>query len=474
LIALLAPEVLHSERSVLLVEPSLRAQLLNKDLPFYGASFNLLSISVVAYSELSSAHKADSLERIKPDLIIADEAHNLRHRDSARTKRFLRYMKEHPECRFVALSGTMTSKSIKDYAHLIELALRKNSPLPYGYRELQDWADALDVAPQNPLGPGALMRLCEPGESVRSGFRRRLVETHGVVATEEGALGTSLVISERSIHKVPAIVELKLAHLRATWSIGEEELMDAMVLHRVARQIAAGFYYQWVWPDGVDHEWKDARAAWHSEVRSYLRHRSRPGMDSPALLQHAAEEGEWNSETWPAWEAVKSRPAPPVEAVWLDDFLIKDVVRWAAERSADGRRGGHGGIVWYEHNAIGEALARYLPTFGEGEQASGDLLKADPDTHPAIACSIKAHGTGKNLQAWSRSLVVTPPANGKTWEQLLGRTHRPGQAADRVEVEVYLYTPELRSAFESAEASARYIQETQGQQQKLLSADRVL
>ena len=62
-------------------------------------------------------------------------SHHFRHHGSTQTERFLRYMKDHPECRFAALSGTMAAKSIRDYAPLIELAARLEllvSALDYG------------------------------------------------------------------------------------------------------------------------------------------------------------------------------------------------------------------------------------------------------------------------------------------------------------------------------------------------------
>src|SRR5262249_2414425 len=134
-----------------------------------------------------------------------------------------------------------------------------------------------------------------------------------------------------------------------------------------------------------------------------------------------------------AWWRVHDRPSPPVEPVWLNDFLVRQAYGWSQEEM--------GSIIWFEHRAFGEHLKAYqIPVFSGGEDASREILRVTPETHPAIACSIKAHGTGLNLQAYSRNLLVTPPSNAQTWEQTLGRTHRPGQAADRVTVDVYLHT----------------------------------
>jgi superfamily II DNA or RNA helicase len=85
--------------------------------------------------------------------------------------------------------------------------------------------------------------------------------------------------------------------------------------------------------------------------------------------------------------------------------------------------------------------------------------------------SIRAHGTGKNLQAYSVSLVLTPPGSGATWEQLLGRLHRPGQNADEVLFKVWQHTKELRAAFDQALSDASYIETTLGSKQKLSYAN---
>ena len=60
------------------------------------------------------------------------------------------------------------------------------------------------------------------------------------------------------------------------------------------------------------------------------------------------------------------------------------------------------------------------------------------------------------------------PSSGKVWEQLLGRTHRPGQGADVVEVHIYQHTGAYKQALSSAIKDAEYIQDTTGSGQKLL------
>ena len=102
-----------------------------------------------------------------------------------------------------------------------------------------------------------------------------------------------------------------------------------------------------------------------------------------------------------------------------------------------------------------------IPVYGAGHYP--------PEKGPTCAMSIRAHGVGKNLQhGWSNQLVVEPPSSGNVWEQLLGRTHRPGQQADTVRVTVYTHTPAFRDAVLKAKKDAHYIQDTTGSRQKLL------
>lgn len=488
LASLLVGAEMGAKKIVLLVPPQLRAQLLSVDIPRLNQHWLLPldRLRIVAYSELSNARTHDILDQIKPDVIVADEAHSLKLRAAARTKRFNRYFKEHPECRFVALSGTITRKSLVDFQHLSELALKKNSPLPNSWHALCEWSEAIDVS-DDPMPPGALLKLCDdqervaatdPGaladtgkaarahQAVRSAFRRRLIETPGVVATSESAVGTSLVINAvRPV--VPAEVTVAIRELRRKWEIAGDELTDILEVSRIARQLAAGIFTRWDWPDKkVDYEWLGARSAWHKEVREVLK-RSIKGMDSPLLVTKAVQDGRVTSECYAQWVEHKSRwhPEPPRETVWISDFLVKYAVEWGRENGTKATPA----IIWYQHTAIGHAIARVggFPFFGAGTAASEDLTKVDTKKTPCIVASIKAHGTGKNLQQFNTGLITTCPSSGADMEQLIARNHRPGQDADEVRFDVCVHTEELADAFSSALRDAEYIEHSQGQRQKL-------
>jgi hypothetical protein len=487
LVDLLLPMVMQSKTAVLLIPANLRAQLLERDWDYYGAHWHLPNLAggrwfqagrpalhVLTYSKLSTQEGTNLLTRIKPDLLICDEAHNLRDRRAARTVRFLRYFRQAEGVRLCALSGTLTSKSIRDYAHLAELALRDGSPLPLHPPTVEEWASAIDPS-EAPADAGALRRFCDTGEHVRDGFRRRRNDTPGVVATDESALGTSLVIRERKVD-IPQALH---AHIATVLEDGVrpdgEELVERLQQVACARQLASGFFHRWRYPRGepleLITEWFGRRQAWNRELRQRLQH-PREHLDSPGLLlraalrayQEPAYEGElpvWRAKEFEPWHEIHRQVQPVPEAVWLDESVVNDAAAWARETP---------GIVWVEFPELGERIARAagVPWYGGGPEASTAI--ALERGARSIVASIRAHGTGKNLQTFSRNLVANPPADGGAWEQLLGRTHRQGQTADEVTVDLYLHTDELRRAWDKAREYALFIQQTEGQPQKLCLA----
>lgn len=388
-------------------------------------------------------------------------------------------MRTHPGTRFVPLSGSFTTRSILDYAHLLKWALGPRCPLPTDHPTLTDWALAIDPQrPGQPMNtPGALAGFCAVGENVRQGYQRRFADTPGVIVTVKSSVaGTSLYLRQRHpAGGVPAVVQKALDDLNTTWEIGGQELMEAMHVARYARQLACGFYYRWRWSTGLlptpqEQVWLNANHSWSRAVRAFLTHNAVKGLDSPMLLWDACARGKPpNEDLWVAfnaWVVIKPMYDPRAETVWLDDFMIRDAVDWADTVKALGKTG----IIWYQHDAVGDALYRRgFPWYGAGADAG----TSDPMLEPIIVCSIRAQGEGKNLQNRSMNYVSSPPSNGPSWEQMLGRTHRPGQQEDEVWVDVPLHTPENVDAIRQALADARYIQDSQGQPQKLLLATRL-
>jgi hypothetical protein len=457
LITLLAPTLLEAERPLLLVPASLRDQTLQYVLPAMRKHWCVHpALEVRGYSELSLAKNATLLDDLRPDLIIADEVHKLKSLKSGRTRRIGRYMRKHPDTVFVALSGTIAAHSIMDYWHIIQWALKPdNSPMPKGWHEVQEWARALDerVREEDRLAPGALANMCLPGENVRQGYRRRLVETPGVVATREGRLGVSLQLLGLNKPRVPKDLQKTIEKVQETWETPDGEIiMEAVTLWRIVRELVCGYYYRWCpFPPP---EWRDARRAWSQHVQHVLR-TNRLGLDTPLQV----EEDERRNGGHPdleRWDVAKKYYIPAHEMVLVDDYLIRAAAKWLKEP----------GICWVDSPPLGLEIAKRAKVkyYGAGDST---ILKA---SGPIVA-SIRAHGTGKNLQQWNRSLVVCPPTAGGTWEQLLGRTHRTGQQEDVVTYEVYQHHESFRGAMEQAFKDAVFLRDSLGNDQRMLYCD---
>lgn len=470
IVSLLAPMLPHPEdpsrpwveRPMLLVPASLKHKTEAADIPLYRQHWRLHPyLRVVSNQLLQTINNKDLLRRYMPDLIILDEAHEYRNTKAARTKRLLSYLRDYPDTILVILSGTLTKRSIRDYWHLIRYALPRQCPLPLQWPTLMEWSEALDedVPDGRRRSAGALSIFCNPGENTRQGFRRRLTETPGVVATKESSCDASLNIFQRPTPVVPAPVVSAFAQMRRTAvTPSGDVLTDRINIWRRCKELAYGFYYRWVWPNNdPDVEWLEKRKEWRKFVRTTLEN-NRRGIDSELGVAQACMQGLYERTVYDAWLGIKSRwnPHPPREAVWVSDYLVRDAATWLDE---------HKGIVWVEHQAVGQKL----------EQISGHpYFGADDDrivtyTGPCIA-SIQAHGKGHNLQRYTRSLMLACPSGGDTWEQVLARTHRFGQTADEIGFDVYLHCKELRDAFDNARRDARYIQDSTGQEQKLTLA----
>lgn len=501
LLDLLAPmAVKNCKRAVLLVPASLRSQLVDVDIEYYGQHWNLPNIAgearwmmpgkpvlnVISYSELSGAKSTDLFEkRMLPDLVILDEAHSVKNRSAARTKRLFRYLSTHPEVRVCCWSGTLMTKSIHDYAQLAKAALGENAPVPLFHPVVEEWAAALD--PVNPSAPGALEVL---GPDIRKGFSDRLLQTKGVVSSGDAAsCQATIIINDISPKCTPAI-DRALRDLRESWCRPDgEELVETLDVVRLAREISMGFFYRWKWIHGETKEqiekWLEVRACWHKELREKLKHAT-THADSPLLLAHAAhrwhfgysyedEHGKrkfigahtkngprksWASEFFLPWREIKDTCKPSTEAVWLDDSIAMAAAKWAGENV---------GIVWADHTAFGLRVARLADKtfYGAGDEAARGILAEDGSR--SIVASFRAHHIGRNLQNFSHSLVPCPSGNGAAWEQLIGRSHRQGQTADEVVFDVFCHTEVLQEAMVKSFLLSENIDATLQQSQKLCS-----
>jgi len=430
-------------------------------------------VRLLSYEMLGREQSADTLEEHDPDVIAADEGHKLKNRSAACTRRVGRHLEAHSETRFIAMSGTITKRSIRDYSHIVHWCLGPLAPTPKDFNTLTEWSMVLDEQrnDEQRIAPGALIDLCtaeeradeyplDPLRTIRRAYRRRLTETPGVVATQEGALGTSLRI-DSIVTPMPEIEDAVIG-LRRDWVRPDGEVcIDAIEQWRHLREVACGFFYRW--NPAPPQEWLTRRRNWAKFVRDVLRN-NRRGIDSESQVMRACDKGDYESGVLEAWRAVRDSYQISTEAVWLSDRILKMAAEWMKQEK---------GIVWVEHIEFGHELSRRtgVPYYWRGGQnREGKPIEDHPPGTPLIA-SVASNSEGRNLQAWSTNLIISPPTTGSVCEQLIGRTHRDGQEADEVTVTLSIGLREQVAAFERACADAQYISDTTGQQQKLSYAD---
>ena len=487
--------------ALLLVRAKLMEQFVKDDFPQWAAHFKVPNLKVpgligeydevhvpgrptlyvYTYNSLSQPKNTNLLSQLNPDLVIADESHLLSRLESSRTKRFISHFKNTPHCKFVALSGSMNTTGIGDYAHHSALALRERSPLPIDPMTVAKWGKALDPAPPNgvPTPIGKLAVFANHGEDAVMGVGRRVLETRGVVASEESSVDVPLYIKTRQPPPIPEELAKMMQQTRATGARPDgEEAETAFQKAAWLKQLACGFYYFYRFPrmepEELILEWFACKKNWNKEVRDKLENDFGEYRDSPKLLENAARRyyngykgplPVWPAHNYQDWINIKDKVQPVQAVKWIDDHVQNDAVAWANDRKA----AGEGGIIWCEFTEIGQRIAKALGVeyYNGGDQALVSLRQEDGSR--VIVCSIRAFGTGVNLQKFNRALVVSNPADARAWEQLLGRLHRYGQTKP-VTFEVYRHTPELRSALEKAYERALWIKKMDKCDQKLLLA----
>lgn len=469
LISLLAPAVLGA-KSPLLLLPAKLVEKTGKELRELAPHWRIpKNIQIVSYEMLGRVQGANILLLRRPDLIVGDEIHRAKNRKKAACARRLeRYMRDNPETKFVGISGTIIRNSLHDFAHIARWALgREKAPIPREEGELIDWADALDerIPELRRADPGALLSL--PGaegetelERARRAFHTRLTSTPGVVTSKVAEpVGASISVMALP-YEVNAATDKNFQRLRELWERPDGwALSMATEVYAVSQQLTLGLHY--TWSPLAPTPWLNARKAWAKFVRSTISDTKR--YDSELEVRRAALAGDLDRTYWDAWEEIAPSFQINSQPVWHDDSALRVCEKWLQDNV---------GIVWTGHSFFARELSKRtgIPYYGaQGKDKDGNsILTADP-RKPIIA-SMKAVGEGVNLQAWCRNLITANPEN---YQQLLGRTHRPGQCADEVTVEVLYGCREHHEGFEKSLSLAEMHRDLLGAEEKLLIADKV-
>jgi len=463
LISYLAGTVLEVPVTLLLVPAKLREKT-RRDFAELAKHWRQFGrIEVMSYEMLGRVEAAEYLETLAPDLIVADEAHLLRNMSASRTRRVMRYLQNHPAVRFAAMSGTMSNRSLKDFHHLMAAALRAEMPLPRTRAETALWARAVDQKVETRSRPGALVQFLDPGEdanleNIRAAVGRRIAQSPGVVYTSKDEVPTSI---QMEYFTPPANDAVREHMARAVAKIAPNgDACQEADTYRHIRTLVQGFYYMWD-PEPPPH-WRKARAVWASFANEILAMHD-PRYDSPLMVAQGCTRGDLPDYAYRGWLDVRDDYEINSRPEWVDDAPLRAVLAEVQGPT----------LIWVEHRAAGERLAALsgFPYFqAQGRDGDGNAIE-DADPSGSLILSIASNAEGRNLQAWSQNFVVTPPPSGKTWEQLLSRTCRPGQLADTITVRVMLGHPKMSQAMETARNDARYVQQTTGTRQKLLLSD---
>jgi len=281
------------------------------------------------------------------------------------------------------------------------------------------------------------------------------VATPGVIVSARTPLEIDLQIKTDDKINCPEMRNA-VKTLRATETMPDGDVIEEkVVMWSKIRQLASGFWYKM--DPAPPEEWMEARVEWFRFVRDILK-QQKEGLDSPLQVANTFAD----SKLLARWRNVKDEydPEKNKKDVWISDAVLDYACDWIED---------NGGIVWTEHRAFGNKMAaRGYKYYGAGPNDDVNILH---DKGPFVA-SIKAHGTGKNLQYYRDcALVVSPPASGPMWEQVLGRLRRPGQKSKVVRYDVLTHFQELQDGIDNAIGDAVYADATLGSPQHLVDAE---
>lgn len=479
---------------------------------------------ILPYSCLSTQDASEVLLAIDPDCIIADEAHSLSYRTSARTNRIIHFLEHRAKqgrvVEFIPMSGTITGKTIMEYQPLIGACLNINSPLPLSPTMANEWGHWIDAEAEEYTGDASLgqiqglvdwARLHFPQQEIpndisgfRTAYRLRLNSAPGVVSTGDAEIGTSLYIANRVVEvdkesdgwkRLDSMIDGVLEGLAPNGDIIEHAIHGFRWLY----ELSAGFYNQMLWPSAdtlakrknisIEHatdiieraiQHHEMSQIFAKELRAWLSTHNIPSLDTPLLVRSSmAQNGHARvgKVLYTAWQEMKrlefeEMPIRDKRAVRVFDYKVKAVADWYRNHVPKGA----GCLVWAYNNEIIEWTAECLSEAGldplvcySGEQYNR-LIRDPKNKHRLVVASIAAHGTGKNLQHFQHQYCVQWPRPAKTAEQLLARTHRTGQKADELIVYTNFTTEFDRLNYAACLNDALYIQQTLGNRQRIIYA----
>jgi hypothetical protein len=268
----------------------------------------------------------------------------------------------------------------------------------------------------------------------------RRLKANPRIVVDESIESLPLLVVE-VIGPIPPVLADVLARVARAWTRPDGvQLSSAAQRAALLRNLATGFYYATA---PRPSEEAALLQNWAQFVHRKTRY-SRGKTDTEGAVRRAARAGDLGEEARRLEEATRNLGEERGQAVWLDHSLVE----WVIEQYP--RKGPV--LWWFSSDALEEALR------AAGLRHLDDLAPEDWGRLPALA-SIRRDGVGRNLQAWSRAIVLEPPVSGAIWEQLLGRLHRTGQRNPVTYSSIGRYTVE-RDAIRKGQDLAQFIAAT--------------
>lgn len=373
IITFLAPTVIEAKRPLLVIPAKLREKT-KRDFAELRKHFYGDPPQVISYEQLSREKGAELLEQIKPDLFVFDECHRAKNKNASCVRKVRAWMNAHPNTVVLALSGTITKRSLNDFSHILEWTVgKRRMPVPANARDLDDWSRAVDVLSKfetRPrLAPGALKALYgeqeqqiavkEPLRAARLAVQRRIKETAGIVASEEGQdVDCSLNVEVRAVEGYGARIEALFAQMARGTLPNGDPITDSNLTARWAksRELTSGFYYEW--DPKPPAEWLEARRGWKTLAAAVLGRHLR-GLESEgaisSIVVRMGKEGlqkfgvgkdlaELAEAGWLRWVKVRDTFKPNTVPRWESDRMVQEIAKWASK---------HKGLIWISEVALG-------------------------------------------------------------------------------------------------------------------------
>lgn len=438
-------------------------------------------ITIFPYSLLSTEDTDDLLELSNADLIVCDEVHSLKDENSAKTDRFLKYLDKNPNVGFIGMSGTIIHKSLFDYWHLICRSIKHLAPIPFEKSIVYEIQDVIAYNNFSKVAPSKF--LCKLNPELKASYGEYLVDVDktrewmktlfksspATILTENQTVNCSIFINVIEV-KMPKPLEEIVKEVNKTWCTPSgDELEDNISIIQLLQQLSSGFYYRLFWQENTEtwviDNWR-LRNTVIKEIRHWIRWRRRPKLDTPKLVERALSQKVSTvkslQEFYDAWLASNKKDVIPPQRerdrIWVSDYKILEARKWA-KRVKDG-------IIWYKWDEVGEELHYRMPDAVYCPAGTGiDKL----NKKGILICSL-AHAEGQNLQHHSNNLIFDFPDKGAEVEQLIGRTHRQGQLADCVTVDILVANDVDKNILKRLYLQSKNIH-LSSQQQKFIIAD---